>query len=422
MRRAQRRTLRVLTVLPDIPLPADTGLHLRMVGNLAVVRALGAKSSALCFSTEERSQSVELLDEVNDLADNVTYAGQRKPQRSFTRREQLSAKLGFMGNGILGRPANSYPFSMRYDAVGGMQLAVEEAKRVRADFVIIPSIFLHWAPALRATGAQVIADAADVLSDVTRRVADCKRWMNLLSRLSLEANWLASRTQERRYFPHCAEVWVTSEAEARRVEALVPETRVVVMPNTVAVDPLREAVPMKPVSIGFIGTYSYLPNLDAARTLVRDIFPLVRREVPGATLWLAGTRLPEEFANEFAAQPDITALGRVEDSAQFLSSCSVVALPVAVRGGVPLKLIEAMALSKAVVASPQLVEGVSVKHDVDLLIGGSNQDFVRQLVSVLEDDLLANRLGVAARATYEGCFSPAALLRNAQVSSLLAHE
>ena len=66
--------MRVLTVLPDVSLPPDTGLHLRMLGNLALVRSLGHESYLLFFSTEERGGNLELIDE-------VCTAGRRPPSR-----------------------------------------------------------------------------------------------------------------------------------------------------------------------------------------------------------------------------------------------------------------------------------------------------------------------------------------------------
>ncbi len=409
----------VLTVLTDIPLPADTGLHLRMVGNLAVVRELGAVSSLLCFSTEERTQSVALLGDVAGLVDHVAYAGPRRPQQNFGRGQVLRSKIDFMANGALGRASSTYPFSMRYDAVAGLRKTVEEVRRISADFVVLPSVLVHWAPAIRAAGAQVIADAADVLTDVTRRIAAQGSWRNPVHKLSLRANYVSCRTLERRYFPECAEIWVTSAAESKRVNEISPSSHVVVMPNTVDISDGLSTVAGVPESIGFIGTYSYEPNLDAARRLVREIFPRVRRTAPNATLVLAGSSLHPGLAREFETIPGVTVAGRVENSAEFLASCQVIALPIKVRGGVPLKLIEAMALGRPVVASPELVDGVLVCDGADLLVGRTSEEFAGSILRLLRDPELSTRLAESAHRAYQCNYSRDALIKGARQSSVL---
>jgi glycosyltransferase involved in cell wall biosynthesis len=83
----------------------------------------------------------------------------------------------------------------------------------------------------------------------------------------------------------------------------------------------------------------------------------------------------------------------------------VLALPVFIRGGVPLKLIEAMARGKAIVATRELVDGLGLVDGKDVLIHGQPQEFAGAIVSLLRDEGLRQRLGAAARATFVRDFS-----------------
>jgi glycosyltransferase involved in cell wall biosynthesis len=413
--------VRVLTVLPDLPLPADTGLHLRMLGNLALVRALGAESHLLFFSTEDRANSLSQVDEVAELVDGWRYAGARRPQRTFTRRELLRHKTDFLVRGALRRPARHYPFSMRYDAVGGANLVAAEARAVQADVVVLPSFCLHWAPGIRATGALVIADAIDVLTDLTARLLRSNSGRRNPARmLSLLANYLASRSQERIFLPACAEVWVTSSAEAERVRGIAPGCKTVVIPNTVQDPPYTPLGDVAAPIVGFIGTYSSQPNLAAVLRLADEVLPIVRRTVPGAILRIAGAQLPADVGARLRLLPGVEVRGRVDSSADFLSECTVVALPVRVRGGVPLKLVEALAVQRAVVASPQLVEGLPLKDGRDLMVADGPDGFAEAISALLTDRVRRQDVACYGRSAFEEHFSRAALERNARAGSLLA--
>lgn len=412
--------MRVLTVLPDLPLPADTGLHLRMLGNLDVVGSLGAESHVLCFSTEERSENLRLLPEVAELCDSVTYAGPRKPQASFRKSELILLKINYGVGGALRRRTRSYPFSMRYDAVGGQQRTVDEVNRIAAEVVVLPSFLLHWAPAIRRTGALVIADSIDILTDLTARLAASSSWSNPVHRLSLASNYLASRSQETLFFPHCAEVWVTSPGEADRVATLSRGTRTVIIPNTVPNPELpSESVPQSG-AIGFIGTYTSEPNLLAANRLARRVLPLVRARHPKASLLLAGSGMTPQDSASMRAHPGVEVLGRVQDSTDFIRSCSILALPIEVRGGVPLKLVEALALGRPVVASPEMVAGLPLRHGSDVLVADSDEGLASAIIQLIEDQDLRLRVGQNGRLAYEENFSRTALIRNAKRESILA--
>ena len=107
-------------------------------------------------------------------------------------------------------PGNRYPFSMSYDRIGAAEIVLAEARRVQADFVILPSFMLHYAAVLKRSKFCVIADAIDVLTELSAQFLTRLTANNARGRPGLYANYLASRSQERISFPQCCEVWVTS--------------------------------------------------------------------------------------------------------------------------------------------------------------------------------------------------------------------
>ena len=390
--------LRVLTVLPDFPFPATTGLHLRMVSNLELVRRLGCYSVLLYFSTEEHNPPPIQSTPLVHICDEVHHGGRRFPHSDFSTASLVGHKIDFLVRGALGLPGTCYPFSMSYDWIGAEKIILAEAKRIDADFVVLPSFMLHYAAKLTQHEFRVIADAIDVLTDLTARFL-ASYGTNRLSRLGLYANYLASRTQERVFLPRCCEVWATSPAEAETLARIAPSVNIVVVTNSLdeAAFPPSQFVIEK--SVGFIGTYSSRPNLDAALFLAEQAFPEVLRQHPEARLKLAGANLPRADEAKLQCLPYVDLLGAVADSAELYNQCRVIALPIFVRGGVPLKIVEAMAREKAVVACPELVSGLPVQNGRDALVR-EGPTFASAISLLLSDETLCLRLGKDARHTF----------------------
>ncbi|MGA9641769.1 MAG: glycosyltransferase family 4 protein [Terriglobales bacterium] len=419
LNRPGARQVRVLTVLPDFPFPATTGLHLRMVSNLDLVRRLGCFSALLYFSTEERETAPVESAPLAAMCDEVRHGGRRFPHQEFSTAALIGYKLDFLVRGALRVPGHSYPFSMSYDRVGAEKIILAGARRLGADFVILPSMLMHYTTALRKAGFGVVVDAADVLTNLS--ASFLKNLSGRGGKLSLFANYLACRAQERIFLKRCDELWCTSAAEATEFQRIAPGVRVLVIPNCLDEKAIRPFAPPSEAVIGFIGTYSYTPNLQAAEFLVEEVFPHVLAAWPNAVLRLAGAHMPDDVAAKLRRVPGVEILGRVGDAGRFMEDCAVLALPVFIRGGVPLKLIEAMAHGKAVVASPELVDGLAVADGRDIIVRSKPDDFAAAIVELLGDAGRRKLLGEAARDTFLRHFSIAKAESALRNQSVLAH-
>ena len=178
-----------------------------------------------------------------------------------------------------------------------------------------------------------------------------------------------------------------------------------VVPNSLDEQAIHPAPVGKRPIVGFIGTYSYAPNLHAALFLAEQVFPQVLREFPDAVLRLAGANLPQASIAKLRGLPQVEILGQVADSGRFMDECAVLALPVFLRGGVPLKLVEAMARGKAIVASPEVIGGLNIADGEAVVIRTKAEDFASAIVTLLRDVSLRERMGANARVTFERDFS-----------------
>lgn len=168
--------------------------------------------------------------------------------------------------------------------------------------------------------------------------------------------------------------------------------------------PLGIDIPEQPLSaegvgepsVAFVGGYSHPPNLDAALRLARSIMPAVRRELPGLPLTLVGADPGQELLD--AAGPHDTVTGTVPTVTPFVNDAALLALPIRLAGGMRVKLLEALAGGKAVVASPIAASGLDVISGEQLILAETDEEFVASIVALARDRDARRRIGRNARA------------------------
>jgi glycosyltransferase involved in cell wall biosynthesis len=147
-------------------------------------------------------------------------------------------------------------------------------------------------------------------------------------------------------------------------------------------------------SVLFVGNFVHPPNVDAADRLISVIFPLVRERVPTARLTVVGDNPPAELRARAGAGATVT--GRVPDIVPFIERAAVVAAPLRFGGGMRVKVLEALAAGKPVVASPLAVEGLDVSDGDQLLIAETDEAVADAIVRALNNRDLRARLGKGA--------------------------
>jgi glycosyltransferase involved in cell wall biosynthesis len=154
-----------------------------------------------------------------------------------------------------------------------------------------------------------------------------------------------------------------------------------------------------PYSILAVGSFIHQPNVDAANRLARAIFPMVRSRVPEATLQLVGSQ-PTDAVFALAA-PGVTVHGDVPDVLPYLDAAAVVAAPIRFGGGMRVKVLEALAAGKAIVATPLALEGLALEDGVHVLVAETDEEFADALVELLNAPHTRHRIARAARAWAE---------------------
>ncbi|WP_035802869.1 TIGR03087 family PEP-CTERM/XrtA system glycosyltransferase [Deferrisoma camini] len=205
-------------------------------------------------------------------------------------------------------------------------------------------------------------------------------------------------------------VTLVSPAEAELFRGRVgPEARVEALANGVDLEYFRPGAvaegdaeaALGGSEIAFCGAMDYYPNVDAVVWFANRVLPLVRGEVSDARFVIVGSS-PAPAVQELAKLPGVEVTGRVEDVRPFVAGAQVSVAPIRIARGVQNKVLEAMAMGKPVVASPQAHEGIDASPGVHLRVCELRPEgFANEVVALLRDPELRFELGRRARERVE---------------------
>ncbi len=157
-----------------------------------------------------------------------------------------------------------------------------------------------------------------------------------------------------------------------------------------------DPVGAKPPSVLFVGNFRHPPNREAALRLARSIFPRVLAKVPQARLEIIGPDPPG--ALRACATEHVNIPGAVPSVVPYLERATVVVAPMRLGGGMRVKVLEALAGGKAVVASSLAAEGLDVRDEKELILADTDEQTAGAICRVLSDLTVRRDLGAAARA------------------------
>lgn len=202
---------------------------------------------------------------------------------------------------------------------------------------------------------------------------------------------------------------VFSESDARAVAEQAPDiaSRVRVNPYGISMPPPAALAGEVHGTILFAGTFSHLPNREAARWLAKEILPMVSESVPHARLRIVGSSPTREILD--LRGPNIEVVADAPSVEPHLEAAAVVLAPVRSGGGMRMKVLEPLARGKAVVTTALGAEGFTVfGEELPFEVADASEAIASATARLLDDDRARRELGVRARDFAERHHSPEA--------------
>lgn len=196
-------------------------------------------------------------------------------------------------------------------------------------------------------------------------------------------------------------VVTTSERDCLLLKSILPHSLIEVVPNGVDIEAFRcDSREEVPGQIIFTGAMNYYPNINAVIFFAQQCWPLIRAQVPDATWQIVG-RDPPTQVRRLAELPGVIVTGSVPDVRPYLATSAVAIAPLQIGSGTRLKILEALAMQKAVVSTSIGCEGLSVVPGEHLIVADQPEAFAQAVVTFLNNPEMRAVYGSAGRALVE---------------------
>ncbi len=283
---------------------------------------------------------------------------------------------------------------------------LEAGHDIRGVFVFSSSM-AQYAIGGRFGSVPVIIDFVDVDSD---------KWAQYARKKAIPEKWIYAREArtlgnfERHAAAAATASLFVSEAEAALFRTLAPDSAATTFginngvdfdffdPGASYPDPFEGAGD----AVVFTGAMDYWANAEAVGWFAEDILPRVRARCATARFWIVGSN-PSPEVQKLARLPGVSVTGRVDDVRPFIAHAGAVVAPLRVARGIQNKVLEAMSMAKAVVATPQALDGIDAEPGRDLVIASEPVSFAASVVDLVagnDGDGIGRRARERVKAAY----------------------
>ena len=383
--------MKILFLAPRLPYPADTGGKIRTL-NILKQLAKKAQIHLVCFSFEP--QDHEFSETFKKMGIKVSLVTMQEPNFLIKSTELL---------------LNAMPYSMsKYFSVS-MKTFLSSLKE-KESFDALHADHLHMTYYRDGfNDLPCVVDEHNVEYMILKRCAQIEH--NYRKKIIFLDQSQKMKSYEARQIGKFTRYLAVSEDDKNILERLIQgKIKGEVIPNGVdteffkTIDDRPETIDQESKSqvsslesLVFTGSLDWLPNEDAVLFFCKEILPLIWRSNPEAKFYVVGKGATQKLLELSQQDKRIVMTGRVDDVRPFIAKSQVFVVPIRVGGGTRLKILEAMAMEKAVVSTTVGAEGIQHTKGKDILLADEPQDFADKVVSLLNNPSKRQEMGEAGR-------------------------
>jgi sugar transferase (PEP-CTERM/EpsH1 system associated) len=378
--------MRVLVLDEEFPFPTNTGKRTR---SFNLYRRLAAQFQIRYVGYGEYGSAAEALR--SEGIEPVAIPARVPPKQGLLFYLRLLANLW----SPLPYIVTSHYSRLYRDAVR------ENIAQFRPDLVLC-----EWTPyalyVKRFSSVKKLVSTHNIEADIWQRYYANES--NPLRRWYIGKQWRKVDQFERTALGWADGAVAVSDLDHTRLAQWHPELRMTVVPNGVDLDYFHPAPqPELRRHLVFSGAMDWRPNQDAARYFVREILPLLRQARPDLECTFVG-RSPPADIHALAEVPGVHVTGTVDDVRPYIERAAVYIVPLRIGGGSRLKILEALAMGRAVVSTTVGAEGLDIVHDQHVVLADDPRAFAQSVLQLLDDLQRSRQLAAEGRRLVEQCY------------------
>ena len=256
----------------------------------------------------------------------------------------------------------------------------------------------------------ILGDTPVILTNHNVESLRIYRWMQIEKNLAIKCflfyQYQKLRAFEQRICPEFDRCIVVSEYDRNYLKNLCGVDNFVVIPNGVDVRYFKpESGEVRRDHLVWAGGMSGPYNSDAVDFFIEKIWSLLKDKVPGATIDFVGGGPTQKLRNKALEDKSVHVLGFVPDIRPIVQRASVFVAPIRIGSGTKIKILNAMAQAKPVVATTTAAEGIDVTPDENILIADDPEEFAKKILYLFRNEEMRRRIGEKARELMERKYS-----------------
>ncbi|NCO12377.1 MAG: glycosyltransferase [Candidatus Pacebacteria bacterium] len=359
--------MKILMLTPYLPYPLLSGGQIRTYN---LLKKLANKHEVTLFSLIKDNDEKKYIPELEKYCKNVRVF--KRSSKPFTLKNIL--KTAF----------SSYPFLVIRNHAPEIISAVEE-ELAKNKYDLIHAETFYMMPHIPKTTIPTIL-VEQTIEYLGYESYAKKASFLIRAILTIDINKI--RRWEKHYWKVCDTLIVMSEDDKKYISKEIKESKKIeVVANGIDTKWFEEVkkTKHKDPTLLSVGTFKWLPNVEAVEFLVKRVWPLIKKELPNAKLWIVGNAPTENVYLYEKRDPSIKVIGRIPDIRDAFSGVDVLMAPVFSGKGTRYKVLEAMASETPIVSTSTAVEGLNVKNGVHVMIDNTEQGMATLAIELLNN-------------------------------------
>src|SRR5260221_1245113 len=348
--------MKILMLTPYLPYPLLSGGQIRTYN---LLKKLAGRHEVTLFALIKEDSERQYLPDLEKYCKKV---------RLFKR-----SKRPFTLQNIFHTAFSTYPFLVIRNHVPETTKAVkQELEHEHYDLIHAETFYMM--PHIPKTNVPIILVEQTI--EYLGYESFAEKVKKSLLRPILKIDIQKIKKWEEFYWKNCKKLITMSQEDKAFIRQTVPNSKIAVVSNGVDVDWFAEKerqLPEFPTVLS-VGTFNWLPNVEAVNFLVQDVWPKIKEKMADTKLWIVGNAPTKEIFEYQKKDTSITITGGIPDIRDAFTGAHVLVAPVFSGKGTRYKILEAMASGTPVVATDIAVEGLGVKNGEEVLTASTAEE------------------------------------------------